>query len=185
MDQWAFRLPDNETIMEMLMLMLTTNMANPIHDHVIKYCPMIFALLFVQFKAVFGSFIWFVHDSSFTIVNCRKCWTLSIRQSPRNMTSPHFLFLLNVGSIIAAPSVIRMSLKYIWFRVSSRNHMQCAAAGRLSQQLCLHCSARSSRTKARCCCKHRIYSFFSVAAIVMPAIYNRQKGNDCIPWEGN
>ena len=38
--------------------------------------------------------------------------------------------------------------------------MQCAAAGRLSQQLCLHCSARSSSTKACCCCKHRIYSFF-------------------------
>ena len=37
MDQWALRLPDNETIMEMVMLMLTTNMANPIHDHVIKY----------------------------------------------------------------------------------------------------------------------------------------------------
>ena len=114
-----------------------------------RHCPMIFAILFVQVKAVFGSFSWFVHDSSFTMVNCRKCWTLSIRQSPRNMTSPHFLFLLNVGSIIAAPSVIRMSLKYIWFRVSSRNHMQCAAAGRLSQQqLCLLCSARSSSTKA-------------------------------------
>ena len=84
--------------------------------------PIIFALVLVSIKAVYSSLSWFVHDSSFTIVKCRKCSTLSIRQRPRKYDEPTFSVFLNVGSIIGAPSVIRMSLKYIWFCVHQKSH---------------------------------------------------------------
>ena len=91
------------------------------------------------------------HDSS--MIQVLRSWTAANVEHYRldraeKYDEPTFSVFLNVGSIIAAPPVIRMSLKYIWFRVSSRNHMQRAA--RLSQQLCLPCWATSSSTNARC-----------------------------------
>ena len=77
----------------------------------------VFVLWFIWAIIKF-SFSLFVHDSSFTMVKCRKCSTLSIRRTEETSRVHVFCFPKCGLNHCCARSVIRMSLKKnIWFRV--------------------------------------------------------------------
>ena len=133
----------------------------------------VFVLWFIWAIIKF-SFSLFVHDSSFTMVKCRKCSTLSIRQ--RKCDEPTFSVFLSmwVQSLLCRP-LLQCHSKNI-FDFASRNHMQRAAA-RLSQQLWLLLRPIQQQQKQHCAAakKTEFIRFFSSAFIVVPAIYNKAK----------